>query len=50
MKNVLVERRQDVSVVRLHEVLLVCRDDVLRGRNENVPSDDVSTTSQIRQK
>ena len=33
-----VERRQDVSVVRLHDVLLVCRDHVSRGRNDDVSS------------
>ena len=36
--NVSVERRQDVSVVRLHDVLLECRYDVSRGRYET-PND-----------
>ena len=42
---------QDVSVVRLHEVLLLCRDDVSRGRNDDVSSvllHDVSNKSQIK--
>ena len=30
------ERRQNVSVVRLHNILLERRDDVSRGRNNNV--------------
>ena len=30
-----VECRQDVSVVRLQDVLLVCRDHVSRGRNDD---------------
>ena len=34
----LMERRQDVSVVRLQNVLLERRDDVLGGRNSDVPS------------
>ena len=45
------ERRQDVSVVRLHDVLLVCRDDVPWGRNDDVPSvhlHDVSNKSQMK--
>ena len=29
---------QDVSVVRFHDVLLVCRDDVSWGPNDEVPS------------
>ena len=32
--NVSMERRQDVSGVRLHDVLLVCHDDISRGYNE----------------
>ena len=36
--NVLVERHQDVLVVRLHNILLKCRDDVSRRRNNDVPS------------
>ena len=36
--DVSVEPRQDVSIVRLHVVLYVCRDDVSRGRNNDVPS------------
>ena len=32
------ERRQDVSVLRLHDVLLEQRDEVSRGRNNNVLS------------
>ena len=49
--DVSVERRQDVSVVRLHDVLLVCHDDVSRERNDNVPSvclHDVSNKSQTK--
>ena len=45
--DVSVERRQDVSVVRLHKVLL----DVLRGRNNDIPSvrlHDVSNKSQMK--
>ena len=45
--NVSVERRQDVSVVRLHEVLFVCHDDVSRGRNND---QYVSTKPQINLK
>ena len=43
--------RQDVSVVRLHSVLLVCRDDVSRGRKGDGPSvclHDVSNKSQVK--
>ena len=36
--DISVERRQDVSVVRLHGVLLVYRDHVSRGRNDDVSS------------
>ena len=36
------ERCQDFSVLRLHDVLLECRDDVSRRRYEDVPL-DVST-------
>ena len=43
--NVSMERCQDVSVLRLHDVLLECRDDVSRRRYDGVPL-DVSTTSQ----
>ena len=49
--NVSVERRQDVSVVHLHHVLLVCRDDVSWGRNDEVPSvrlHNVSNKSQMK--
>ena len=43
------KRRQDASVVRLHDILLERRDDVSRGLND-VPSVrllDVSNKSQI---
>ena len=49
--NVSVERRQDVSVVRLHNVRLECCDDVSSGRNDNVPSvrlHEVSNKSQMK--
>ena len=49
--NVSVERRQDVSVVRLHNILLVCCGDVSWGCNDDVPSvrlHDVSNRSQIK--
>ena len=49
--NVSVERRQDVSVVGHHDVLLICRDDVSRGRNDDVPSvglHDISNKSQMK--
>ena len=49
--DVSVEGRQDVSVERLHDVLLVCHDDVSRKRNDNVPSvclHDVSNKSQTK--
>ena len=49
--DVSVVRHQDVSVVRLHNVLLVCRDDVSWGRNNDVPSvrlHDVSNKSQMK--
>ena len=42
------ERRQDVSVVRLHVVLLERHNDVSKGRNNDVPSvrlHDVSNKS-----
>ena len=45
------ERRQDVSVVRLHNVRLECRDDVSKGRNDNVLSvrlHNVSNKSQMK--
>ena len=48
--DVSVERRQDVSVVRLHNILLEGRDDVSKGLNNDVPSVrllDVSNKSQI---
>ena len=51
LNEVSVERRQDVSVVRLHNVLLVCCDDVSWGRNEDVPYvrlHDVSNKSQMK--
>ena len=32
------ERRQDVSVVRLYDVLLERHNDVSKGRNNNAPS------------
>ena len=49
--DVSVERRQVASVVRLHEVLLERRDDVLRGRNNAVPSvrlHDISSKSEMK--
>ena len=49
--HVLVERHQDFSVVLFHAVLLVCRDDVSRGHNDNVPSvrlPDFSNKSQMK--
>ena len=49
--DISVERRQDVSMVLLHDVLLVCRDDVSWGRNDDVPSirlHDVSNKSQMK--
>ena len=36
--DVSMERRQDVSVVHLHDVLLESRDNVSRGRNNDVRS------------
>ena len=45
------ERRQDVSVVRLYDVLLERCDDVLKGRNNRVLSvrlHDVSDKSQMK--
>ena len=45
------ESREDVSVVRLHNILLKRRDDVLRGRNNDVVSvrlHDVSDKSQMK--
>ena len=45
------ETPNDVSVLRLHDVLLVCHDDVSRERNDNVPSvclHDVSNKSQTK--
>ena len=49
--DVSVERRQVVSGVPLHDVLLECRDDVLRGRNNDFPSvrfHDISNKSQMK--
>ena len=46
--NVSMERRQDVSVVRLHDVLLERHNDVSKGRNSDAPSlrlHDVSNKS-----
>ena len=46
-----VESRQDVSVVRLHDVLLKHRNNVLRGRNNDIPSaglHDVSNKYQVK--
>ena len=51
LNGISVERRQVVSVVRLHDVLLACREDVSRERNDDVPSvnlHDVSNKSQIK--
>ena len=49
--NVSVERRQDISVVRLHDVLLEFRDDVSRGSNDHASSvhlHDVSNKPQMK--
>ena len=49
--DVSVEHRQDFSVVRLHDILLECCDEVSRGRNNNIPSVhvlDVSNKSQMK--
>ena len=49
--EVSVEHRQDVLVVRLHVTLLVCRDNVSCGRNDNVllvRLHDVSNKSQMK--
>ena len=49
--DVLMERREGVSVVHLHDILLERRDDVSRGRNNNVSSvrlHDVSNKSQMK--
>ena len=49
--DVSLECRQGVSVVRLHDVLLEHRDDVLKGPNNDVPSvslHDVSNKSQMK--
>ena len=46
--NVSMERHQDVSVVRLYEVLLERHNDVSKGRNNDAPSlrlHDVSNKS-----
>ena len=46
-----VERRQDVSVVRLHDNLLERCGDVSRGHNNNIPSvclHDLSNKSQMK--
>ena len=45
------ETPNDVSVVRLHDVLLVCRDDVLGGQNDDVQSvrlHNISDKSQMK--
>ena len=45
------ETPNDVSVVCLHDVLLECRGNVSRGRNEDVPSvriHEVSSKSQMK--
>ena len=45
------ERHQDFSVVRLHDVLFERRNDVSKGRNNDVPSvclHDVSKKSQMK--
>ena len=49
--GVSMERHQDVSVVRLHDVLLEHRNDVSKGRNNDVPPvrlHDVSKKSQMK--
>ena len=49
--DVLMERRQDVSLVRLQGVLLECRNDFSKGRKYDVPSvrlHDVSNKSQMK--
>ena len=46
-----VKRSQDVSVLRLNDILLELRDDVSRGRNNNVPLVrllDVTNKSQMQ--
>ena len=51
LNDVLLERRQDVSMVRLQYVLLERCDDVLKGRNNDVPSvhlHDNSRKSQMK--
>ena len=45
------ERRQDVSVVCLYEILLECHNDVSRGRNNDTSQlrfHDVSNKSQMK--
>ena len=49
--DVLMERHQDVSLVRLQGVLLERHNDVSKGRNNDAPSvrlHDVSSKSQIK--
>ena len=49
--EVSMERCQDVSVVRLHDILLESRDGISRGRNNDVSSvrlHDVSRKSQMK--
>ena len=46
-----VEHRKDISVVPLHNIILECRVDVSRGRNDNVPSvrlHNISNKSQMK--
>ena len=50
--DVSVKRHQDVPVVRLHNVLLECCDNVSRGCNDDVPSvgfRNVSPRSHMKQ-
>ena len=50
-KGVSLEHHQDFSVVRLHGVLLKSRDDVLKGRYNDIPSvrhRDASNKSQMK--
>ena len=45
------ERRQDISVVRLHDVLLKRHNDVWKGRNKDAPPlrlHDVSNNFQMK--
>ena len=43
--DVSMERRQNVSVVRLHNILLERRNDVSKGHNNDVPSERLHDVS-----